>query len=222
MTIALSILLLLLFVMGFWIVKSTTVPTPFKVGSIVLFFLFCVVMATTMESSLGWATSNTKNIPETLTIRHVVIKEPNPRADFRGSIYLLLDIPIEDRNDAFLTKLLGTKPEQIEPRLFRVPYSRQLHETMQRDVIPKLQKGQVVRGKLAKVSREGNQNPQGEEGTNAMQRPGGSESLQTDYQFYELPPSYFSPKLFTPNGSTQLPQGLGPMLPFLDWATNSP
>ena len=197
MIISLSILLLLLFTLGFWIVKGTNVPMLLKIISITLFFLFCVIMGISLDSSMGWATTNLKNLPKVVTIRHVIIKEPNLQVGFSGSIYFLLDIPLADRNDVLLVRLLGDKPEKIEPRLFRLPYSRKLHEQLQKEILPRLAKGQTIRGRLTKGNPNGkNKGGLGKKGeVKGKEKGGGSESLNTDYQFYELPPSYFSPKL---------------------------
>lgn len=193
-----SILLLLLFAMGFWLVKESKIYLWMKVSCIVLFFSFCVFLAISMESQLGWAAVAT-NFNEVITIRSVVIKEPNKQLNFAGSIYLLLDMP--PSLDSSVLNIFGHKSESIEPRLFKLPYSRNLHEELEKSVIPKLRKGQVVKGKLQKADKsnggkgDGSGKSANRNGSSSKDGSGnnrfGGESLKTEFMFYELPPSYF-------------------------------
>lgn len=208
----LSLLLILLFILGFWIVKGSPVPMFIKVLTISLFFAFCVMMAATLDSSMGWAAMGKpgKNIPEIVTIRSVVIREPNQSLGFDGSIYLLLDMS-ENKTDSTLLRLFGHTPEGIEPRLYRLPYSRSFHEQLQKNVIPRLLKGQSVTGKL-KAGKPG-EGADGEEGDadgdgesngqrgrrgqhgNGRGNPGpGGDKRDTEFHFYNLPPSQAQPK----------------------------
>ena len=167
----LSLLLLLIFALGFWIVKSSSVPSYVKVSSIIVFFTFCVMMAITLDASMGWAANGKigKNLPTTVTIRSVEIHEPNQTQNFNGSIYLTVDLTV-NISDSALIRLFGHSPEGVEPRLYRLPYSRTLHEKLQKLVIPQLQKGQSVTGNLEMDSRH------------------------TEIHFYNLPPSDLQPK----------------------------
>lgn len=216
MFISLSLLLILLFVFGFWIVKESNVSVTLKVVSISLFFFFCVIVGIALDSAMGWA-AKPRGLPEIVTIRSVVIKEPNPLKNYEGNIYLMLDMP-PTKYDSFLLSLFGHKTETIEPKLFKLPYTRELHEQMELNVIPKTQRGQLVQGKITKgkpgkgkgKGGKGNGEGDGEEGDGMEGGPGGqggrgrngvganggrgggSESLDPHgYQFYELPPSYF-------------------------------
>lgn len=208
----LSLLLILLFVLGFWIVKGSPAPFSIKVVSITLFFSFCVMMAATLDSSMGWSAIGKpgKNIPEIVTIRNIVIREPNPSLSFDGSIYLLLDMT-ENKTDSTLLRLFGHIPEGVEPRLYRLPYSRSLHEQLQKSVIPRLLKGQTVTGRLKKGPRgedegegefdgEGDGNGHGRSGRGRNgQGPGGNgnggDNRDTEFHFYNLPPSELIPKI---------------------------
>lgn len=164
-----------------------------------------------VESSMGWATASA-NLPEIITIRHIVIKEPNPQLNFNGSIYLLLEMQ-STKADSLLLNLFGHKTEGSEPRLFKIPYSRQLHEQLQKSgVMGKLMKGQMVRGRLVKgkngkfgFGKGGKGAGEAGEGEGAERwgipgqgdnigKGNGSESSFPDFMFYELPPSYFQQK----------------------------
>ncbi len=199
----LSFLLLLLFVLGFWIVKGSKVSTSVKVAAISLFFMFCVMMGATLESSMGWAAIGKigKNIPDIVTIRSVVIREPNDNLNYDGSIYLLLDMT-ETKTDSLLLRIFGHTPEGVEPRLYRIPYDRSFHEELQRKVIPKLMKGQTVTGRLRKgppVEGDGDAEGDGEgngngHGNGRGGRGGSGDDRDIEFHFYNLPPSYFQPK----------------------------
>lgn len=211
MFVSLAILLLLIFTLGFWVVKTSKVHAFIKVTTITLFFAFCVFMAVSMDSSMGWAAIGRVgvNMSEIVTIRHVVIREPNEKLGFDGSIYLLLDVT-ETISDRSLLKVFAHKPEGLEPRLYRLPYSRKFHEELQKNVIPRLLKGQIVTGKIGKGKETGGDNegvesdfdgPAGKgkrrsdhRGNRGNQHGAGNDDRTTEFHFYELPPSYFHPK----------------------------
>jgi hypothetical protein len=203
---ALAILLLLLFIMGFWIIKESNTPNYLKVFAISLFFAFCVIVASSLDSYMGWAASGSGLEGKVVTIRYVLVKEPNLSSGFKGSIYVVLDMPSQ-KTDATLLNVFGHKTEGSEPRLYKIGYSRSLHEQLQSKVIPRLMKGQSVRGKFGKSNKggedgdgkdgDGDSDGDGKGGTGKGQghRGGGSDSLEkNDMMFYELPPSYFQPK----------------------------
>jgi len=201
MFIALSITLILLCALGFWILKESTVPLTLKVFVISMFFLFCALFSSIWESAMGWAAKD-KYVPKVVAIRHVVIKEPNEQLKFDGSIYLLLE-SIPTKYDSLIMNVFAYKTDRSEPRLFRLPYSRPLHEELQKNVMPSNAKGQIVRGELkskgkGKGKGQGKNGEQGN-GKNGMEgkngkldgKNNGSDSLEKEYMFYVLPPSYF-------------------------------
>lgn len=207
MFISIALLLLLLLGLGFWIVKESRTPTWLKVASVTVAFSFCVILTTSLNSSLGWAVSGYENLPKTVAIRHVIVSEPNKDLNYAGCIYLLLDTP-PTKYDSLVLKMFGHHSEKTEPRLYRIPYTRSLHESLAKDVFPKLLKGQVVRGRIGKKGQGngegegfdgdgqgGNGRGRGGRGGRGNGRGGGSDSLeQNDPMFYELPPSYFQEK----------------------------
>ena len=197
MFISLSILLILLFSLGFWIVKGSKVHSGIKFTTISLFFLFCAIFNSVWESSMGWAATD-KTLPEVVAIRHVVIKEPNKQLQLEGSIHLLLEFQ-PTKYDSFILNLFAYKIEHSDPRLFRLPYSRKLHEQLQSEVIPRNQQGQIVYGKLGKMGKDGkggkgNQGKDGKGKDGKQEKNKGGESLEKEWMFYELPPGYFLPK----------------------------
>lgn len=205
---SLALLLLLLFSLGFWIVKSAKVPLWVKVSTITLFCTFCVFMATTMDASMGWAAVGRLggNIPEKITIRSVEIHEPNEQLGFQGSIYLWLDMS-ENIGDKSILRLFAHKPEGMEPRSFKLAYNRTFHEELQKYVIPRLMKGQTFHGRLKTGHGTGDGNGKGGAGNGEGQGNGqgsgqqgngrgsrGYDSRETETHIYELPPSEYMPK----------------------------
>ena len=90
---------------------------------------------------------------------------------------------MEDTPSAFL-KFFGYKRSEIEPRLFEMKYSRQLHEELAKRVIPRNKKGQPVAGKFLKSGAMGKKGF----GKNEK-KGGGSESQEQEWHFHELLPS---------------------------------
>lgn len=223
MFIAISLLLLSLFALSFWILKESKVKLVVKLTLITTFFTFCTLLGFSLQSFMGWS-ANDNMIPKVVAIRHVVIKEPNKQLGLEGSIHLLIEHP-PTRYDAWWLQLFAYKTSKSEPRLFRLPYSRELHEVMQNEVIPKNMRGQIVVGELSKGGKggkpgfgkggrgkgkgghgrgQGNGQGEGDEDGdgNGNGRRGrgngtggyGGESLENEYMFHVLPPGYFQQK----------------------------
>jgi hypothetical protein len=117
-------------------------------------------------------------------IHWIIIKEPNKFIKFDGAIYILLESAEEDDSNPVL-KFFGYKKNKIEPRLHKLSYSRDLHERLEKRVMPRLRKGQPVMGKLSKG--EGGVGRSGNEGK--LKNKGGSESQKQEWHFHELRPS---------------------------------
>lgn len=197
-----SILLLAIFALIFWIFRESK-HIWLRAAVISLFFGFCVVFGMSVDSIMGWAAKD-KYLPEIVTLRHVTIREPNPANHDPGNIYLLIEHP-PTKNNQFL-RLFGYSAKTSEPRLFKLPYSRSLHENLQNNVMGKLAKGQTVTGKLGKGKANGEGEGEGDgdggEGRAGHGRPGrrpgagqqgggGSDSLEVPWVFHILPPSAF-------------------------------
>jgi len=203
MLIAFPLFLLLLFAAVFWVLRDTK-HVWVRTGIIAGFFGFCVSLSASLDSIMGWAAHN--NMPEIVVIRHVVIKEPSASSGQPGAIFILIEHP-STRHNLFL-RTFGYNATHPEPRLFKLPYSRSLHEQMQ-GIMGKLNNGQTVTGKLSKGKGKGKgkQGEDGEEGEEGEEGEGkgkgkkgqngkgdGSDSLEVPWVFHVLPPSYFMRK----------------------------
>lgn len=193
MLIAFPIFLLLLFAAVFWVIRDSKQIWA-RVGVITGFFSFCVALALALDSIMGWA-AHSRSLPDVVTLLHVDIREPNKVLQIPGNIYVLIAHP-PTRYNLFL-RTFGYNALVAEPRLFKLPYSRELHEELQKNVIPRLQAGQKVTGKLSKgKDKPGEGNGQGEGKGEGRGKPGdgkggGSDSLEVPWVFHILPPSAF-------------------------------
>ena len=184
MNIALPILLLVFGGLSFWILSESTVKWYVKTACISIFCLFTVIFWTTIHTFLGWP-ANEEDMPEKILIHWVVIKEPNKIKEFDGAIYILLE-SVEEIKANKVGRFFGYDKDRMEPRLFELKYSRNLHEQLEK-VKGKLKNGQPVVGKLTKEGANG----KGKKGSGKKsdQKGGGSESQEQDWQFHELRPS---------------------------------
>ena len=207
MFISLAILLLIICVLSFWVLKESQIRLRVKLAIITTFFLFSVLFGTTLKTFLGWAADGDQ-LPRIVTVYQVVIKEPSVYLGTEGRIFVLTEHPAT-KYDAWWLQLFGHVTSKSQPRLFELPYSRELHETLAKEVVPRLQRGQVVTGKFIKGKGKGKGQGDGDgdgdgdgQGNGGRKggkggrggRGNGGESLETEYQFHILPPGYFRPK----------------------------
>ena len=183
MNVALPILLLIFGGLSFWVLTESTVKWYIKTACIAVFCLFTIVFWTTIHTFLGWP-ANENDMPEKVLIHWVIIKEPNKFREFDGAIYITLETAEEIKGNK-IAKFFGYGNDRIEPRLFKLKYSRELHEQLQ-GLKSKLKTGQPVMGKLTKKGKRGN--PKMGEGKNDKKGEG-SESQKQDWEFHELRPS---------------------------------
>jgi hypothetical protein len=187
MSIALPIFLLICGLISFWLLADSKVSWLFKIPAITIFCAFTIVFFLSIASFLGWSALE-KDLPEKVSIHWVVIKEPSIFTHTKGRIYLLLESHRSPTENRFLN-MFGYASQKNEPRLFSVPYSRQLHEELEKSVIPRLKAGQIVDGSFKKKAGKGKEGSgKGKDGGKEG-KGGGSESQEQEYQYYNLPPS---------------------------------
>ena len=87
-----------------------------------------------------------------------------------------------------MAKFFGYRKEKLEPRLHGLKYDRNLHEQLEKSVIPRLRRGQPVAGKLMKKS-EGTGKGNNSDIKGGNEKGEGSESQEQEWQFHELLPS---------------------------------
>lgn len=192
-TITLPILFLILGGLTFWLLVESKLSYIFKSLAIVLFCAFSISLYSSFPTFLGWG-ARAEDMPEIVRIHSVVIKEPNPSLNNKGGIYLLLD-SVKSKYDNKFLNMIGFKSQKQEPRLFGVPYSRLLHEELEKSVIPRTKNGQIVTGKLKKSSggKGGQGKGKGKDNGDKSGK-GGSESLEQEFKFYNLKPGEIQQK----------------------------
>ena len=149
-----------------------------------MFCLMSVVHWSSLSTFLGHP-AHAEDMAERVRIHWVVINEPAKLIHDPGAIYVLVEGPSVDRG--WIKKVFGYKNSHTQPRLFGLPYSRDLHEKLAKEVIPALKSGQPVYGHLSKKTDSGN----AKEGMKTNKKGGGSESQKQEWVFHLLRPSDF-------------------------------
>jgi hypothetical protein len=130
-------------------------------------------------------------MPDKVLIHWVIIKEPNKAMESKGAIYFLVE-SAEEKKDSWLS-VFTYNSSAPEPRLFALPYSRGLHEQIEKQIRQKLQRGQPVLGRLSKIKKGGKGKAGVGSGEN-NKKGGGSESQEQGWEFHQLRPSDFLEK----------------------------
>lgn len=192
MNIALAVLLLVLGGLTLWLLSESSLKWYFKSICITIFCSFTVVFWSATHSYLGWP-ARAKDMPEKVLIHWVIVKEPNNFDGYDGNIYFLIE-SAEKQSNNIIVRFFGYKKDRIEPRLFELPYSRELHEQVENQMRKKMQSGQPVMGEFKKKDgKNGQKGKKGGDGKNTK-KGGGSESQAQQWEFHELRPSDFLEK----------------------------
>jgi len=185
MNIALPILLLVFGGLSFWVLNESKLKWYFKTACITTFCIFTVVFWSSIHSFLGWPALE-GDIPEKVLVHWVIIKEPNDFTKSKGRIYILGESVLGKEANS-IAKFFGYKKSNVEPRLYGMKYSRELHEQLQKGVMGKLRRGQPVAGKFLKQAKGKAGNKGGKK--EGSQKGDGSESQDQEWHFHELLPS---------------------------------
>ena len=147
MNITLPILLLVFGGLTFWILNESKLKWYIRTALIASFCSFTILFYTLIHTFLGWG-ADQEDMPDKVAIHWVIIKEPNKAREFDGAIYITLETA-EKTKDNKLVSFFGYGSNKIQPRLFKIKYSRELHEKLE-GLKSKLKSGQPVMGKLTK------------------------------------------------------------------------
>ena len=187
MNIALPILLLVLGALTLWLLNESSIKWYFKTACISVFCVFTVIFWSSIYTFLGWPALE-RDAPDKVLLHWVIIKEPNEVTESKGRIYFLVESGKYSAPDPF-AKFFGYKKENVEPRLYGLKYNRELHERLEKNIIPKLKKGQPVLGQLTKGEGEKGKSKVSGKNEGEGKRGEGGESQHQDWQFHELRPS---------------------------------
>jgi hypothetical protein len=183
MNAALPVLLLIFVSLTLWLLTESSVRWYLKASCIAAFCVFTVVFWSAIHSYLGWP-ANENDMPEKVLIHWVIVKEPNKQTKSDGAIYFLVE-SVSGEEDSWLD-FFDYRSSRVEPRLFQVSYSRELHEQIENQMRGKLRSGQPVLGKLSKLKGNGRKGKE-----KGKEKGDGSESQNQEWQFHPLRPSDF-------------------------------
>jgi len=182
MNIALPILLLVFGGLTFWVLTESSLRWYIKGACISVFCIFTIIFWSAIHTFLGWPALE-DDMPEKVLVHWVIIKEPNKLTKFNGRIYFLLESVIEEESSS-IARFFGYRHSKIEPRLYGLKYTRELHEQVENQIKPRLKSGRPVAGKLTKGTGKGKEGEGKGEG-----KGDGSESQEQEWHFHELLPS---------------------------------
>lgn len=189
---------------GHWVIKA---------GLVSVALYFSVVVWMSLSSLSGWAT--TAQVPENYLIHWLLVEEPSKTDSSKlGVVYLWSteinkDFTPVKQEVHWTLKPFVAKHNASEPRVYRLPYSQQLHKEAAK-AMKMLKQGKMVVGKRGKSGMEagdgtgngkGNgqgkgkgKGGQGREGKGKGSGNGSSMSQEQEFMFYELPPFLMQPK----------------------------
>tara|TARA_Y100000296_G_C5083014_1_gene210915 strand:+ start:181 stop:768 length:588 start_codon:yes stop_codon:yes gene_type:complete len=179
-----------------WFVIGSKGPWLLKAVVIALSLYLCLSIENSLSEIAGWPSDN--SLPEKFIAHWIIVKEPIKKASTdEGAIYVwatnLSPKQNDDRNTWWGNFLLSFGPSDLtEPRSYRLPYSKGLHEEAN-DALGRIMKGERVGGTnngKGKGKGEGNGNEEGEgEGEG-----GGTFSHSDDIGFHDLPAPHLPDK----------------------------
>ncbi len=162
-----------------------------KLALIVIVPGFGLVVWSAIESYKGWPTASAP--PERSLISGVLIREPDPSRNDPGAIYVWL-VPTDGKTRPSINPLDYASPGG-EPRAYKLPYSRPLHQGLERA------RGMLRAGKPVVLDLSGQGPPGGADGDGDDDQdadggagPGGpglrGDPNRRDFQIYALPPPH--------------------------------
>lgn len=205
-TVAIPIAYTLLAALLCWHIISAKGGKWLKVIVFVVTLGFSFMIWRALSSYQGWPTA--AETPEKALLIQAIVREPDEKAGDQGAIYLWL-LPLSDEvND--IPSLLEYPGIRGEPRAYKMPYSREMHEgvnraqgmmragkpvVMRRGGKPGRGSGQPGDGEPGEGDGDGDGQP-GQGGPNGGRRgqghgngSGGYGDRRSEFQFYELPPA---------------------------------
>ena len=172
---------------GHWSIKVLAIPA-------VLYFNF--VIWNSLGNIAGWAAET--SLPKKFGMLWAFVHEPS-NIDMNKKGYILIwATALDDDNEVIETKPnswlapFSSKKNSDEPRVYRLPYTRDTHEKVQQ-AMQSLAKGKKIGGSQGKGKGNGDisqENLYGKEGGKAGDKKGngGSLSQEQEFMLYELPP----------------------------------
>lgn len=164
-TLVIPVAFLILSSLLLWFVIDTKRRFFLKLTLIIIIPALSIMIWQSLNTYLGWPTKN--DLPKKAILIWAVINEPSAKTGDPGSIYLWLT-PLQNAKEQ--NSLFEYKYKQNEPRAYKIPYSREMHQRLQ-------EAGELIRkGKIMGI--------EGMEGKEFYRY----RNQDDDLRFYELPP----------------------------------
>lgn len=177
-TLAIPFGFMLLAVIILWIMTGIKGKWWIKSWLILVTSYFSIAVWMALHSYMGWST--TDPLPAKYQVFWIIVYEP--RDNDEGAIHVWLrSLHAQSKNNLF------EYSASIEPRAYKLQYSRELHEQAQQ-ALGSLKQGRPVVGGKEMMNSNGSENAQSDgDGGQGM-----TENAQK--YFWELPPSYMPTK----------------------------
>lgn len=169
-----------------------------KMGVATLAIFFSISLWHSLSGLEGWPTD--QSMPQKFEIKWIVVEEPNNKTSTKGQILVWARNLEPMSGEKSNIPILHNKNKSNEPRIHRLPYSREMHQQA-----IKIQKrigsggkffGEMKKGEGMKEQGKGNGKRSGREGEGIGEGKGaGSLSNEQLPIFHELPPPYFPQKI---------------------------
>lgn len=197
-----------------WFIIGSRGQWTLKAICIACTMYFGLAVWHSVSSYLGWPTS--QQPPSKFQLHWAIVKEPDKKTDDPGAVYLWLrriespdDVhgkpkPLQEKS---WLSLLGYRGNTEQPRCYRLPYTRPLHEQL-KQAKRQLAQGKPVIGQFSGkgfgVQRPGQAKAQGQRQGSRQGNPAGSAGGGSSYGsghrnsgefiFYNLPPPKYPDK----------------------------
>jgi hypothetical protein len=196
---------LVLFILACWLVIYVKGRWWLKLMVILALPAFGILDWRSRESGRGYPTWEA--MPEKGQFHWAVVEEPDPQRNPNGAIYIWL-LPFPGKGAKPINPL-AYEPPRGEPRAYRLPYSKELHQAVEGA------KGKVRQGKIVIMDKnkkgqggndgeggpgqgqgngQGRKNGQGRPGNGPQGRGNGIGGVEQTPHFYDLPPPTMPPK----------------------------
>jgi hypothetical protein len=153
--IGLPVAIIFILILLSWFIIKVKIKTYVKLILITITFLVFFGVWNSVVNLKGWASQS--QLPDKYLIQWIVIEEPGKLTREGGGIFILAsDMEKSENEDINIYVKDNTK----EPRLYRIPYSRQMHQDSQ-DIIKGLKKGKKYYGTNGKESDKENKKKNG-------------------------------------------------------------
>ncbi len=176
----------LIAVLVLWFVIGSKGHWGIKAATMVLSLYFCLSVGFSISEFMGWPTDD--KLPPKFLLHWAVIQEPDVKLGDEGSIYVWVR-PINEptiEHKEWSDYLLSFYDGKSEPRAYRIPYSRELHEQAQK-AIEAISKGEGVGGTSEEGSGKGKKKSSGK-GNGKTGDGGKSLTNNGGIEFHKLPP----------------------------------